>query len=240
MKISHHIDIIKQRVRAAEQQYHRPLGSVHILAVTKSQPVESIKTAFHAGQLLFGENYLQEALPKINELRDLPIEWHFIGRIQSNKTRLIANHFSWVQSIDNLKQAQLLNQYRPIYLPKLNICIQVNISRSSNKSGVDLEDLPELMQGILDLERLQLRGLMTIPEVYEDFSKKVTVYQQLRSAQLQLSGQGLLLDTLSMGMTHDFEAAVAAGSTLVRIGTGIFGTRDHNPKHLNTSDSLAI
>jgi PLP dependent protein len=178
-----------------------------------------------AGQTAFGENYIQEAVDKITALRDLPLQWHCIGPIQSNKTRLVAEHFDWVHSVDRLKIAQRLSDQRPAELPPLQVCIQVNVDGGDNKSGVSPQDLPALAQAVAALPRLQLRGLMTIPEPAETDAQMRAVHRQAKDLFEQLRTQGLPLDTLSMGMSADMDAAIAEGSTIVRVGTAIFGQR---------------
>lgn len=226
--ISYSLKTIKQRITEAAQQFVRFPESIQLLAVSKARPAKDIITAFKSGQHRFGENYLQEAIPKIEALRKYSIEWHFIGPLQSNKTRLIAENFDWVQSLDNLTHAQRLHEQRPENLPPLNVCIQVNISEEPQKSGVHLTDLPALAQAITELPRLNLRGLMTLPAFSQDFSQQRIPFRVLRTAYEQLQESGLALDTLSMGMTNDMVAAIAEGATLVRIGTGIFGKRPNS------------
>lgn len=213
------------RIAAAEQRYNRVPGTVRLLAVTKTRPVNDIRTAINAGQYLFGESYLQEAVPKIEVLADQAIEWHFIGPIQSNKTRGVARYFSWVHSVDRLKIARRLNEQRPEQTPPLNICIEVNISGETSKSGVPPDEVPALVLETSRLPRLQVRGLMTIPPASHDFATQRRFFRQLRELRDTLAQDNPLLDTLSMGMTDDLEAAVAEGATIVRIGSGIFGNR---------------
>lgn len=180
---------------------------------------------FKAGQNCFGENYLQEALPKMIALSNKSIEWHFIGSIQSNKTRNIAGHFAWVHSVDDMKIARRLNDQRPRHLPPLNICIEINVSHEATKSGIDFDKALALAQYCLTLPRLKLRGLMTIPAPMKNFNEQRNEFHKLFLLYQSLRGKGFTLDTLSMGMSGDFEAAIAEGSTLVRIGAGIFGER---------------
>lgn len=219
------LPMLYQNISAVEQKYSRTPHSVKLLAVSKSQSPEKILTLYHAGQRAFGENYLQEALAKMESLKNYDIEWHFIGAIQSNKIREMAAHFDWVHSVDSLKIAERLNAQRPTNFPPLNICIQVNINEEPQKSGVSFETLEALALAIAKFDRLQLRGLMAIPAPMKDFDTQVAVYQKLYQAQQRLIEQGLSLDTLSMGMSADWEAAVAAGSTMIRLGTAIFGPR---------------
>jgi hypothetical protein len=216
---------LRQHIIHVAQQFNRSPESIRLLAVSKTRPITDILTAIDCGQHAFGENYLQEALPKIQALRHYPLEWHFIGPLQSNKTRPLAEHFDWVQSITSLKQAQRLSKQRPHHLPPLNICIQVNISEEPQKSGIDLSELFTLAQAITQLPQLCLRGLMTIPAPTQDFNQQRLPFYTLHQAYQQLQSSGILLDTLSMGMTDDMNAAIAEGATLLRIGTGIFGTR---------------
>ena len=196
-----------------------------LLAVSKNQAVEKILSAVEAGQFCFGENYLQEALSKI-PLLPKSIEWHFIGPIQSNKTRKIAEHFAWVQSVDNIDIAKRLNDQRPANLPPLNICIQVNISKETSKSGVAENKVRTLIEDCSSLSRLTLRGLMAIPAFHAHFVDQRKTFHLLFSLWSSLCQQGLMLDTLSMGMSADVEAAIAEGSTLVRLGTALFGARN--------------
>jgi hypothetical protein len=216
---------IKQRIIEAAQQFDRSPSDIQLLAVSKTRSVSDIVSAFKCGQYCFGENYLQEALGKIEALYNYPLEWHFIGPLQSNKTRLIAENFDWVQSLDKLKHAQRLSAQRPDHLSPLNVCIQVNLSGEAQKSGVHLADLPVLAPIVAQLPGLRLRGLMTLPAVSHDFEQQRIPFRALYSAYQQLQESGLALDTLSMGMTNDMVAAIAEGATLVRIGTGIFGER---------------
>ena len=216
---------VHAQIRAACQAADRPESDVRLLAVSKTWGADTVRAAHAAGQTAFGENYIQEAVDKITELRDLPLEWHCIGPIQSNKTRLVAEHFDWVHSIDRLKIAQRLSEQRPNHLPPLQVCIQVNVDGGATKSGVAPQDLPALAQAVAALPRLQLRGLMTIPEPAESHEAARAVHRQARQLFEALQAQGLALDTLSMGMSADMEAAILEGSTLVRVGTAIFGKR---------------
>jgi pyridoxal phosphate enzyme (YggS family) len=225
---------VEGRIEAACRAAGRPSGSVRLLAVSKTLPTESVRGVAACGQRAFGENYVQEAVDKITELADLrqganALEWHFIGPLQSNKTRPVAEHFDWVHSIDRLKIAQRLSEQRPEYLPPLQVCLQVNVSGETSKSGCTPEEVPALARAILALPRLTLRGLMAIPEPTEDLPLLHSRFALLHQLQQQLNQQGLALDTLSMGMSHDLETAIAEGATLVRVGTAIFGER-HYPK----------
>ncbi|MNS47754.1 hypothetical protein D3C86_1050500 [compost metagenome] len=216
---------VSSRIHAATLAANRAENSVHLLAVSKTKPAQDLREAYAAGLRDFGENYLQEALGKQLELADLPLIWHFIGPIQSNKTRAIAEHFDWVHSVDRLKIAQRLSEQRPADLPPLNICIQVNVSGEASKSGCTPADLPALANAICALPRLKLRGLMAIPEPTEDRATQDAAFATVQSLQASLN---LPLDTLSMGMSHDLESAIAQGATWVRIGTALFGARDYS------------
>ncbi len=198
---------------------------VSLLAVSKAQSALAIRQAYLAGQTMFGENYLQEALEKQAELTDLAIEWHFIGPIQSNKTQLIAQHFSWVHSIDRLKIAQRLNDARPANLAPLQVCIQVNISNEDSKSGVAQQELEALATALSKLPQLKLRGLMAIPEPNCDINKQRTQFKQVRECYDDLLAKGFALDTLSIGMSDDYLIAIEQGATIVRIGSALFGAR---------------
>ena len=199
---------------------------VHLLAVSKAQTANKLRSAYLAGQRLFGENYVQEAISKQAELHDLAIEWHFIGPIQSNKTALIAQHFSWVHSVDRLKIAQRLNDARPDNLPPLNICIQINSSDEGSKSGVDIGLQSMLAKDILAMPKLKLRGVMSIPAPTQDFAKQRAQFKIVADAYKNLQQQGFDLDTLSIGMSDDYVAAIEEGATIVRIGSAIFGKRE--------------
>jgi pyridoxal phosphate enzyme (YggS family) len=223
--ITQNIISLQSQISAFETAYQRTPGDVHLLAASKTQSIEKIREAYLAGIHDFGENYLQEALTKIEASRELAITWHFIGPIQSNKTRKIAENFSWVHSVDNAKIAKRLNDQRPATLPALNICIEVNISHENTKSGVAINEVRELAEFCLTLPHLKLRGLMTIPAEYPTFAEQRQAFHQLAVLQRDLIKHGIPLDTLSMGMSQDFEAAIAEGATFVRIGTAIFGKR---------------
>jgi len=222
---------IKKLITVYEQQYGRESGAVQLLAASKSQPLEKILAAYQAGQRRFGENYLQEALKKMSDLAAnhpgvaSSIEWHFIGPMQRNKTRKIAEHFAWVHSVDSDIIAKRLSEQRPAHLPPLNICIEVNISNQATKSGVPLAHVLSLAKECLTLPRLTLRGLMAIPAFHPDFNQQRQECHQLFLVWQALRDQEIALDTLSLGMSSDFEAAIAEGSTLVRIGSAIFGQR---------------
>ncbi len=219
------LDAVVARIQAAERRFQRPPGSVELLAVSKTQPAAAIAAAAAAGQIRFGENYLQEACDKMTELAVLDLEWHFIGPVQANKTRLIAERFAWVHSVDRLKIAERLNAQRPDDLPSLNVCLQVNISGEPSKHGLDASELSATACAVAKLPRLRLRGLMAIPAPATEFAAQREPLARLRRLWEELIAEGLTLDTLSMGMSDDLEAAIAEGSTLVRIGTAIFGSR---------------
>ena len=223
--IADNIARVQALIVAACQATGRAPGSVQLLAVSKTWSADAVRTAHAAGQTDFGENYIQEAVEKITALHDLPLVWHCIGPIQSNKTRLVAEHFDWVHSVDRLKIAQRLSEQRPEHLPPLQVCIQVNVDGVETKSGVSPQELPALAQAVAVLPRLQLRGLMTIPEPAENDAQMRAVHRQAKDLFEQLRAQGLPLDTLSMGMSADMAAAIAEGSTMVRVGTAIFGKR---------------
>ncbi|MBF8177461.1 MAG: YggS family pyridoxal phosphate-dependent enzyme [Burkholderiaceae bacterium] len=229
--IGQNLQAVRQRITDAANSAQRDVHGVELLAVSKTFGADAVIAAAEAGQGAFGENYLQEALEKIAEVKatrpDLQLEWHFIGPIQSNKTRPIAEHFDWVHSVDRLKIAQRLSEQRPDGLPPLNVCLQVNISGEASKSGVLPEETLAVAQAIAALPRLQLRGLMAIPEATGDAEQQRAPFRQMHALLDQLREQGLKLDTLSMGMSGDMAAAIAEGATIVRIGSAIFGTREY-------------
>ncbi|WP_312679141.1 YggS family pyridoxal phosphate-dependent enzyme [Stutzerimonas nitrititolerans] len=225
--IANNIAKVAARIREAAQAAGRDPDTVGLLAVSKTQPAEAIREANGAGLSDFGENYLQEALEKQADLADLALTWHFIGPIQSNKTRAIAEHFDWVHSVDRLKIAQRLSEQRPTELPPLNVCLQVNVSGEASKSGCAPQDVAELARAIATLPNLRLRGLMAIPEPTDDRAEQHAAFARLRQLQQALD---LELDTLSMGMSQDLEAAIAEGATWVRIGTALFGARAYPPQ----------
>ena len=224
---------VKRRIDEAVAVAARPPGSVQVLAVSKTQPAGCVRQAFDAGQRAFGENYVQEALDKISALADLrqQLQWHLIGPLQSNKTRPVAEAFDWVHSVDRLKTAERLAEQRPPHLPPLQLCLQVNVSSEASKSGVAPDALLALAQAVAALprERVQLRGLMSIPAAADGLAAQRAPHRVLRDLLGQLKAAGLVLDTLSMGMSADLEAAVAEGSTLVRVGTAVFGQRAAPP-----------
>ena len=224
--LTERINQIRAQITNSEHRYQRPTGSVTLLAVSKTRPLADIETAWASGQRDFGENYLQDALPKVSAMADKDINWHFIGPIQSNKTRPIAEHFQWVHSVDRVKVAQRLSEQRPAKLPPLNICLQVNVSRDPAKAGVSPEEALTVARQLTALPNIKLRGLMTIPAHCDDFEQQRIPFRTLRQLYENMQTEGIELDTLSMGMTDDMDAAIAEGSTMVRIGTAIFGQRD--------------
>ncbi|MEK8046810.1 YggS family pyridoxal phosphate-dependent enzyme [Ideonella margarita] len=225
--ISENILQVRARLAAACAAAQRPVNDVALLAVSKFQPVSAVLEAHQAGQREFGENYVQEALDKIAATSELRAElvWHLIGPLQSNKTRVVAENFDWVHSVDRLKIAQRLSEQRPGHLPPLNICLQVNVSGEASKSGISPDELPALAKAVSALPGLRLRGLMSIPEPLEGLDAQRAPHAWLRRWMTELQAQGLALDTLSMGMSADLEAAVLEGATLVRVGTALFGAR---------------
>ena len=225
--IANNLAQIQQRIALAAENTQRNPSSIALLAVSKTKPIEMIEATYAAGQRSFGENYLQDALPKIEALAGLDIEWHYIGRIQSNKTRPIAENFSWVHAIDSIKHAQRLNDQRPDGLPALNCCIQLNLSGEDSKGGIHPDALIETATAFNDLSHCRLRGLMTMPDPDSSAAQQQAVFHQLAGCLNELKQQGLDVDTLSMGMSGDLELAIAEGSTMVRIGTDIFGARSY-------------
>ena len=223
--IAENLHRVQARIAQACAQAGSNATAVSLLAVSKTFGAECVEAAFEAGQTGFGENYIQEGVEKIQRLRHLPLQWHCIGPVQSNKTRLVAEHFDWVHTVDRLKIAQRLSAQRPAALAPLNICIQVNVDGGATKSGVSPQDVLPLAREIAALPRLRLRGLMCIPEPAPDFVAACAVFQGARAVFDAVNAAGIALDTLSMGMSADLEAAVASGSTLVRVGSAIFGER---------------
>ncbi|PJC85942.1 YggS family pyridoxal phosphate-dependent enzyme [Vibrio sp. HA2012] len=232
--IQQNIEQVTTQIRNTEHKCGREPNSVQLLAVSKTKPNAAIVAALAAGQKAFGENYVQEGVDKIHyfseHYRDAKIEWHFIGPLQSNKTRLVAENFDWVHSVDRAKVAQRLNDQRPKGLPPLQVLIQVNTSGETSKSGIDESEVFALAELISGLPNLTLRGLMSIPANVSDYDSQFRAFKQLAELKIKLAEQYTELDTLSMGMSGDMEAAVAAGSTMVRIGTAIFGTRDYTSR----------
>ena len=223
--VSANLAQVRKRIELACLAAGRSQDAVKLLAVSKTMPAQAVRDAHAAGQFAFGENYIQEGVDKIAALADLPLEWHCIGPVQSNKTKLVAENFAWVHSIDRLKIAERLSAQRPANLPPLQVCLQVNVDGGPNKSGVPPLELLALAQAVAKLPQLQLRGIMTIPEPAESEAAARQVHHQAKALFDSLYATGLMVDTLSMGMTSDLEAAVAEGSTCVRVGTAIFGAR---------------
>ena len=227
--IAEHLHAVRQRIAQAAAQCGRAPDAIELLAVSKTFSAEAIREAYAAGQRAFGESYVQEALEKIATLADLPapVCWHFIGPLQSNKTRQVAAHFDWVHAIDRLKIAERLSEQRPAGLAPLQVCVQVNISGEASKSGVEPDALLDLAQSVAALPNLRLRGLMAIPAPCDDPAQARAPFARLAALADTLRAAGLAIDTLSMGMSNDLDAAIAEGSTLVRVGTAIFGARDY-------------
>lgn len=223
--IAERLAAVRARIEAACASAGRAADSVALLAVSKTHPAEAVREAMAAGQRVFAENYVQEGVDKIVALAAPDLEWHFIGPLQSNKTRAVAEHFDWVHSVDRLKIAERLSAQRPATRAPLNVCVQVNVSGEASKSGVDFDQLPALAHAVAALPNLRLRGLMAIPEPSADAGLMRARFRAVREAFARLQGEGLALDTLSLGMSADLEAAIAEGSTQVRVGTAIFGTR---------------
>ncbi|MGR6860658.1 YggS family pyridoxal phosphate-dependent enzyme [Aliivibrio salmonicida] len=228
--IKQNINQITIQIENSVQKCGRRPDSVQLLAVSKTKPIALLEQAITVGQRAFGENYVQEGVEKVQYFQknhsETSLEWHFIGPIQSNKTRPIAEHFDWVHSVERLKIAQRLNEQRPVELGELNVLIQVNISSEQSKSGTTSDDVMELAAAINDMPNLTLRGLMSIPANVSNYDEQLAAFTQLASIQNQLRAQYPQVDTLSMGMSGDMDAAIEAGSTMVRIGTAIFGARD--------------
>ncbi|WP_271272705.1 YggS family pyridoxal phosphate-dependent enzyme [Aliamphritea hakodatensis] len=232
INITDNLNTVRRQIQQSAENARREPSEICLLAVSKTRPPEDLRQAYEAGQRDFGENYLQESLEKIEQLQDLDICWHFIGPIQSNKTRPVSESFSWVHSVDRLKIAQRLSSQRPEHMPPLNICLQVNISGEDSKSGILPEDVVSLAGQILQLPNIRLRGLMAIPSPCEDPNQQALPFQKMAQllADIRAANPEAQLDTLSMGMTGDMTAAISEGSTMVRIGTAIFGARDYSQK----------
>lgn len=226
--IGDNLQAVHARIAAAAALAGRDPAGVRLLAVSKTHPAALIEEAFHAGQADFGENYVQEALEKMDRLAALRIEWHLIGPLQSNKTRVVAERFAWVHTVEREKTARRLSDARPASLPPLEVLLQVNVSAETSKSGAAPDQVPALARAVAALPRLRLRGLMAIPEPTDDVSMQRARFREVRELFDALQKSGLALDTLSMGMTGDMESAIAEGSTMVRIGTAIFGSRGHS------------
>lgn len=229
--IADHLHQVRARIATATRSAGRPDDGVRLLAVSKTFDAPAVRAAFEAGLAAFGENYVQEGVAKIEALADLRerIEWHCIGPLQSNKTRAVAEHFDWVHGIDRLKIAQRLSEQRPAHLPPLQVCLQVDVDGGANKSGVGVAEAPALARAVAALPRLVLRGIMAIPEPAPDFEAQRALFLRATAVFESLRAEGLALDTLSMGMSADLEAAIAAGSTMVRVGTALFGGRPPRP-----------
>ncbi len=219
------IATLRSRITATARRFGRAPNSVSLIAVSKTRTSSEILALAAHGQRQFGENYLQEALPKMRMLAGQLLEWHYIGALQSNKTQEIAHGFTWVHSIERAKIVQRLNEHRPAYLPRLNVCIEVNLGAEATKSGVVLRDLPALVRAVLACPRLRLRGLMALPAPNRHFDEQRANFRALAEGYHALRAEGIDLDTLSMGTSEDFEAAIAEGATMIRIGTALFGTR---------------
>ncbi|MES2770922.1 MAG: YggS family pyridoxal phosphate-dependent enzyme [Pseudomonadota bacterium] len=229
--IENRLQAVRARIDAAARRYGRLADEIRLLAVSKTWPTEAVLAAAAAGQLAFGENYVQEASAKMDDLAALPwplaapAEWHFIGPLQRNKTRSVAERFAWVHTVDRLSIAERLSAQRPNTLPPLAVCLQVNVSAEASKHGLPCAQIPALAHAVAALPRLRLRGLMAIPQATNDFAAQRLAFAQVRTLYESLRSEGLALDTLSLGMSHDLEAAIAEGANLVRVGTAIFGER---------------
>lgn len=231
MSISQRLSKLTKQIQQLSTQHQRAANAVRLLAVSKTKPIEAIEAAITAGQRAFGENYVQEGIEKIRYFQTKatpqpPLEWHFIGALQSNKTRVVAEHFDWVQTIDRLKIAERLNEQRPAHLPPLNVLIQINISDEASKSGISPAELPALARAIVQLPRLTLRGLMAIPKAESDPETQKVALKAMQQLFAQLKSEFEDIDTLSMGMSDDMAAAIECGTTMVRVGTAIFGARE--------------
>lgn len=224
------LQAVREQIHAASSRYNRPVDAVTLLAVSKTWPAQAVADMVSAGQLAFGENYIQEGVDKVRALREMlphvALQWHCIGPIQSNKTKLVAEHFDWVHSIDRLKIAQRLSEQRPVHLPPLQVCVQVNVDDAPSKAGVSLGHAQALAREIAALPNLVLRGIMCIPDLTPTFDGQLAAFQRAADLLKQWQQAGLAVDTLSMGMSADLDAAIAAGSTMVRVGTALFGARD--------------
>ena len=225
--IASNLQDVQERIRRAAEACERDVNGIKLLAVSKTWPASCVRDAAAAGQRAFGENYVQEGVDKVRELADLDLEWHFIGPLQSNKSRPVAESFAWVHSVDRLKIAERLSAQRPPDLPLLQVCVQVNVSGEASKSGCEPAEALALCRAVAALPNLTLRGLMAIPEPTEDVAEQRRAFRKLKELADAIGAAGLPLDTLSMGMSHDLEAAIAEGATLVRVGTAIFGERNY-------------
>ena len=230
MQIKNNLITIHQQIKQYCLQVQRPESAVKLLAVSKTKPVEAILAAYHAGQTAFGENYVQEGIEKIQyfERQNIQLEWHFIGSLQSNKTKLVAEHFDWMQTLDRLKTAERLNQQRPLHKAPLNVLIQINISNEDSKGGIPAEEMSDFAKQLKNLPHLRLRGLMAIPAATDNERDQMQVFRQMELLfrRLQQAFPSDQIDTLSMGMSDDMASAIKCGSTMVRIGTAIFGKRN--------------
>ncbi len=230
MQIKNNLITIHQQIKQYCLQVQRPESAVKLLAVSKTKPVEAILAAYHAGQTAFGENYVQEGIEKIQyfERQNIQLEWHFIGSLQSNKTKLVAEHFDWMQTLDRLKTAERLNQQRPLHKAPLNVLIQINISNEDSKGGISAEEMSDFAKQLKNLPHLRLRGLMAIPAATDNEQEQMQVFRQMELLfrRLQQEFPADQIDTLSMGMSDDMASAIKCGSTMVRIGTAIFGKRN--------------
>jgi len=225
--IATRLENVHQHIQDAATKYGRPDNAIQLLAVSKTRPAEDIRSALEAGQRCFGESYLQEAIEKIQQLSDTQAQWHFIGRIQGNKTRVIAEHFDWVHGLCSFKHAQRLNDQRPDELPPMNVCLQINLSNEASKAGVAPQEAAALVNLIQSLPRLHLQGFMTLPAPADTLEEQRRPFQALRELRDKFKTNELPLETLSMGMSDDLEAAIAEGATIVRVGTAIFGPRNY-------------
>ena len=223
--VTHKLDEVRARVTAAAHRYGRDPESIHLLAVSKGQTVDAIRAAYAAGQREFGENYAQEAAAKMTALAELPLVWHYIGRLQTNKTRFIAERCDWCHTLDRHSVAERLSRQRPYHAPPLQVCIQVRVADSTDRAGVAVAELPRLAGQVAALPRLRLRGLMCLPPAETEFERQRVHFRRLRECQEALTDAGFALDVMSAGMSADLEAAVAEGATHLRIGTAIFGPR---------------
>lgn len=227
--IQHNLQEVRRRIADAAKQCGRDPQEITLLAVSKTKPASAVEEALQAGQTAFGENYVQEGVNKIEALADYSeTEWHFIGPLQANKSRLVAENFAWCHTIDRLRIATRLNEQRPVHLPALNVLIQINISDENSKSGIPLSALPELAKSVAAQPHLTLRGLMAIPAPEKEYIDQLRVCRKMSDAFATLKAHYPTVDTLSLGMSDDMDAAIAAGSTMVRIGTAIFGARDYS------------
>ncbi len=227
MKIAAKLNQIRNEISATEKQFHRKQGSVSLLAVSKTRTVDEIMAAINEGQCHFGENYCQEAIEKIENIKHAGVIWHFIGPIQSNKTTQIAQNFDWVHTLDRIKIARRLNETRPESAGPLNVCVQINISGETSKSGISLDETTDFIKELGQFDRLNIRGLMSLPAPSDDFDQQRQAFSRLNNKLNDLNQSGANLDTLSIGTSQDMKAAIAEGATIVRIGTAIFGPRNY-------------